>query len=403
MVCLRVIVFTKFSWPEGGGAELFTYLIVKNILSKYFDVIVVSGTKKPQDDILKYCKCIYWSVLKTRYKPVEWLKLLAKTRTIKKLIDHADVVYVPSRTLPPLAIIAKLINLNNKVILHLHNYQPLTYTSTVLADREADLATDIIVERGEHGSLLRALASGIGHYMNKVNALSLYFADKVICVSRRQYEILTKYIPTIRSKAVTIYNPQPPVPNIDKKLSDYPTILFSGGGSFVKGFDIAVEAISKIAAKHLCRIYITYGRKATTRQSILLRKLASKLHGKLTVLGRIPYEKLISLHELAWATLFPSIYEEPLPYAIMESCLLGTVPVASKVGGIPETIYGTPAEEFLFPAGNVDELIDKVEQLLSLSKEEILNIGTKLKDEVKRKLNKELIEKKLVKVFTEAL
>jgi len=87
----------------------------------------------------------------------------------------------------------------------------------------------------------------------------------------------------------------------------------------------------------------------------------------------------------------------------MESYFLGTVPVASKVGGIPETIYGTPAEEFLFPAGNVDELIDKVEQLLSLSKEEILNIGTKLKDKVKRKLNKELIEEKLVKVFTEAL
>jgi len=398
----KILVFTKLFWPEGGGAELATYLIVRDILSKYFDVVAVSGTEKPKDDILRCCSYIYWSVLKTRYKPAEWLKLLANTKVVRKLIEWTDAVYIPSHTLLPLAIIAKLIKPEVKVVLHLHNYQPLTYTSVVLAGREPDLATDIIVERGEHGSLLRALASGLGHYMNKVNTLSLHFADKIICVSRSQYKILMRYTPAIRSKAVVIYNPPPPVPNIDKELSDCPTILFSGGGSFVKGFDVAIKAISRIATKHPCRIYITYGRKASIRHSVLLRELVSKLHDKLIILGRIPYEKLISLHEPAWATLFPSIYEEPLPYAIIESMLLGTVPVASKVGGTPEIIYGTPAEKFLFSAGNVDELIDKVEQLLSLSKEEILNIGTKLKDVVKRKLNREIIEEKLVKIFTEA-
>ena len=39
----RVLVFSKLFWPEGEGAELATYLIVK-LLSRRFDVAVVSGT-----------------------------------------------------------------------------------------------------------------------------------------------------------------------------------------------------------------------------------------------------------------------------------------------------------------------------------------------------------------------
>ena len=395
----KVVVFAKLFWPEGGGAELATYLIAKNMLSNFFDVIIVSGTEQPKADILKCCKYIYWSVLKTKYKPAEWLKLLSNTRLIRKLIKYMDVVYIPSHSLLPLTIIAKTIKPNVKVVTHLHNYQPLTYTSVVLADREPDLATDIIVERGEHGSLLRALASGLGHYMNKVNTLSLHFADKIICVSRSQYEILMRYIPAIRSKAVVIYNPPPPVPNIDKELSDCPTILFSGGGSFVKGFNVAIKAISRIATKHPCRIYITYGREASMRQSMLLRKLASKLHGKLVILGRIPYEKLISLHELTWAALFPSIYEEPLPYAIMESCLLGTIPIASRVGGVPEIIEGTYAERLMFTPGNPWEMANKIEEVLSMSKEQLVDIGCELRETALKRFNSEATKRQLLKVL----
>ena len=399
MVKPRVVVFSKFFWPEGGGAELATYLIVRDILSKYFDVVVVSGTEKPKTDVLKCCRCIYWPVLKTRYKPVEWLKLLANTKTARKLIEGVDMVYIPSHALLPLAIIAKLIKPDVKVVLHLHNYQPLTYTSVILAGREPDLATDIVVEYGEHDSLLRALASGLGHYINKINTLSLHFADKVICVSRRQYEILVDHIPKIRSKVVVIYNLPPPVPDTSKKLSDYPTILFSGGGSFVKGFYIAVKAISKIAAKHSCRIYVTYGRGVSIRHSALLRKLASKLRGKLIILGRVPYEKLASLHNLTWATLFPSIYEEPLPYAIMESCLLGTIPIASRVGGVPEIVEGTYVEKLLFRPGDVRDFIEKAEHALALSKEELMNISIELREKARKKFCAERIRDYLLKVF----
>ena len=44
----KAIVITKLSWSEDGDAELATYLIVKHILSKHFDVVVTSGTETPK-------------------------------------------------------------------------------------------------------------------------------------------------------------------------------------------------------------------------------------------------------------------------------------------------------------------------------------------------------------------
>ena len=337
-------------------------------------------------------------MLKTRYKPAEWLKLLANAKTIRKLIDQADTIYIPSHTLLPLAIIAKLIKPEAKVVLHLHNYQPLTYTSVVLADREPDLATDIVVERGEHSSLLRALASGLGHYMNDINTLSLYFADKIICVSRRQYEILMKYILTIRSKAVIIYNPPPPVPNIDRKLSDYPTILFSGGGSFVKGFHLAVKAFTKILSQHNCRIYFISG-YPPSQQHRSLKRCTSRFCGKLIALDRLPHEKLMVLHRHVWAIVFPSICEEPLPYSITESCLLGTIPIASRIGGVPEIVEGTYAEKLLFRPGDVKGFIEKVEHVVTLSKEELMDINIELKEKTWKRFNAEGIRDCLLSVF----
>mgnify|MGYP000309455497 CR=1 FL=1 len=55
----RVLVFTKLFWPEGGGAELATYLIVRDILSKYFDVVAMSDTERSKTDILSWCRYIY--------------------------------------------------------------------------------------------------------------------------------------------------------------------------------------------------------------------------------------------------------------------------------------------------------------------------------------------------------
>jgi len=86
--------------------------------------------------------------LEARYKPVEWIKTFTGIGWVRNLVEEADIVYIPSHTLIPLAIAVKTINPRTKIVLHLHNYQLLTYTSIVLAGREPDVAADMIVELG---------------------------------------------------------------------------------------------------------------------------------------------------------------------------------------------------------------------------------------------------------------
>jgi len=270
----RILAFAKLFWPEGGGAELATYLIVKNILSKYFDVTIVSGTRNPELDILKHARYIHWSALEARYKPIEWIKTFTSISWIRNLVEKADTVYIPSHTLIPIAIAVKALNPRTKVVLHLHNYQLLTYTSIVLANRKPDAATDIIVELGEHKSLLRALITGFGHYINYINRLATILADKVICASHKQCEIISRHIPEVRNKAEVIYNPPPPIPNqptISKRLSEEPILVYAGGASYIKGFQILLKALAKILRKYEAKAYVIL-RKASPREKAFVNE-----------------------------------------------------------------------------------------------------------------------------------
>jgi glycosyltransferase involved in cell wall biosynthesis len=261
------------------------------------------------------------------------------------------------------------------------------------------MATDMIVEHGEHKNLIRTLLTGLGHYINYINRLAIRFVDKNICVSHRQYEILKKYVPEIRDKTHVIYNPPPPMPTINKRISEEPILLYAGGGSYIKGFIILLSTIVKILKRHKSKFYITYGREISSQEISLLEKLSKKLDNKVMPLGRLSHKEYLKLHENAWSLLFPSIWEEPLPYAIVESLLTGTIPIASKAGGVIEIVDNTPAEKFLFTPGNLDEFISKIEMLISLSREEVLDIGTRLREHAIKIFNREEIEKKIADLF----
>jgi glycosyltransferase involved in cell wall biosynthesis len=393
-------VLTKLFWPEGGGGELATYLIIRDIFSKHFDVTIISGTRNPEPDILKHTRYVHWSTLEARYKPVELIKTFTGIDRIRSLVKEADIVYIPSHTLIPLTIAVKTINPRAKIVLHLHNYQLLTYTSIILAGKEPDVATDIIVELGEHKSLLRAMLAGFGHYINYINRFAALLADKIIYVSRRQCEIISRRIPEIRGKTEVIYNPPPLLPILNKRIGEEPILIYVSGDSYVKGFQVLLQALNKLGKRGVKARFI-FTNKYSSRNLQILKQLSEKHRNlDIQVLGRMEYNKLTELHRNTWALLFPSIWEEPLPYTIVESMLIGTMPIAARIGGVPEIVRGSPAEEYLFMPGNINELVDKVDDLLSLSREGIMDAGMKLREHALELFNREEIEDKITACLT---
>jgi glycosyltransferase involved in cell wall biosynthesis len=260
------------------------------------------------------------------------------------------------------------------------------------------MATDIMVEYGEHGSLLRAILAGLGHYVNLVNRIALNYVDKVICVSRRQCEILVEHIPELKGRTTVIYNPPPPLPGIDKNLDEEPTLIYAGGGSYIKGYHLALKTLTRIAVRLKCRIYMIHVKEAGNAKR-MVERISQTLNGRLIPLDRILHKEYLELLRRSWGLLFPSISEEPLPYSIVESMLTGTIPVASRVGGVPEIVEGTPAEEYMFTPGDAGELLDKVEKLVSQPREAIVDTGMKLREHALRLFNEREIENKLLNLF----
>ncbi|OYT55360.1 MAG: hypothetical protein B6U76_06235 [Desulfurococcales archaeon ex4484_217_2] len=395
---MKILVISERWWPEGTGGILASHLISRVLRDSGFELLVVHGTKKPV--IIEGINYIYSGLLSARNKYRLWLNcfVLTKQPWFVKVVQKCDVVYIPRICYPLIPFVKKL---GKKVVVHLHDYQPVSYSSIVYNGEGGESLSDIIrFEVLEHGSISRAI---FGAFMAPVNILAklwLREADAVICVSRRQAKIISRRIPELARKIRVVYNPLPEIPPLEEKLEN-PAFTYAGGGSYVKGFHIFIKAALNILKRgRNVDFMITGGSRAFQYQQIkFIERLNNMFTGVFRLLGHIPYEDVLKLYSRSSAILVPSIWEEPLPYVIMEATAMGTIPVASRIGGIPEIVEGTYAEKTLFTPGSVEEMIDRMEVVLSMSREGLVDIGYKLREYVLRKFDRETIALKLFKIF----
>jgi len=401
---LKILVISERYWPDGSGGELATHLIV-GILSKKFDVTVVTGSKNPSR--LPNVEYIYEPLLSKWEKPLLWLNSLrlAGREEFKKLLREADVVYIPRFAFPVIPYAKKM---GKRVIVHLHDYIPVSYTAVILApyEKHRDRITrdDITLECRK--GLKYCSATTLLWWLPRLARKWISQADKVICVSHRQAEIISDQAPELRDKIEVVYNPLPQElreKEPRKELDDTPTLLYSGGDSYVKGFHVLLQTLNKLCGQGFkVRFFLTNKYGSSSLEA--LRRLKDKcISVEVQVLGRLEYSELHDLHRQAWALITPSIWEETFLYAAIEASVLKTIPITSRVGGIAELLSDTIASKFMFAPGSSSELSEKLQYVCSLSESEIDDIGYKLRNEILRKLDQSRIEEEILSVFSSVL
>ena len=382
-----MLIIQELWWPRGGGGVLATHLITKMLARHSFEVRVVTGVR--DYEVINDVEFIYEHRLKAGNKLRLWLNAyaLCKEGWFRRLVKWADIVYIPRYAYPVIPVAKAL---KRKVIVHLHDYQPTSYTAVIFHnDRfRSDFTRTFYYESHQHG-LAKALITSPLTFINRLARKHVSQADVIICVSNRQYEIIEEVMPEIRGRMTIIYNPLPNVPFVDKRLANENIMLYLGGSSFVKGFHIVLKAIDKVLKRHSdLRVIMT----RVKRGEVLTRNCV--------VHEELPYEEVVKLHSKAYALLFPSIWEEPLPYTVIESMLMGTIPIASRIGGVPEIVEGTYAEEILFEAGNVEESVDRMESILTMSKERIKDVGFGLREATLKRFDSEITKRDLIRIFS---
>jgi len=398
----RILVVSEIFWPEGGGAELATYLILGILRKAGCKITVVTGTRKPAliDGVKYYYTGLlgHWNRVKRSLNT--WL--LTRESWFLNLLREHDILYLPLMAYPTIPLAKKL---GLRVIVHLHNYVPVRYHGVKYyfePDRLntlEELKWGIFHELHANESLFRALALPISYKAYRISRRLLEQADNIICVSKRQAQIISELAPELRGRITVIYNPPPKAPNIEKRPSEKPTFLYSGGGSIVKGFPIILNVLKELGkSSRRMEARFVFTNTYTEQQIMELQNLRKKYGLNIEVLGRISYENILKLHSESWTLLFPSIWEEPLPYSVVESMLLGTIPIASRVGGILEILENTGFSRFSFEPGNLSSFIEAITTVAYMDSTELLEIGRDLRKHILKTLSN--TEESILALFT---
>ena len=380
----NVLVVSEVFWPEGSGGELATYMYLKKISNINFTLLTGTPYENIPEDIKSKnnIEIVYMPWLREKHRVNLWIKLMRNRDFLTKLIVKHDIVYITREALPVMKM-AKQIAQEIKVIYHLHGYMPLSYNSIIIAPYER--TQKFTFKYSVYTTLKNNFVSGLiatllGGFLTWYSRRLLEYADTIVCVSKRQRHIIASTLPDLGRKTICIYNPIPDDILIDtKEPGNTPSLIYVGGSSFIKGFDLLQLLLHIISEERLdLNIYIL----GHFTRDILKKLLDRYSKDQIKILGKIAHEKMRRIYRKTWALFFPAITEEPLPYAVLEAMATGTIPLASSVGGIPELVHGTSAESFLYNPYSPKEIIDKVFRRVKLDRREVKRIS----DEIMRKI-----------------
>lgn len=186
--------------------------------------------------------------------------------------------------------------------------------------------------------------------ISNIIAVSLYVKNVISDMTQSQIYVIQNGI-----DFEDIHNVQP------HKSIEYPSILFVGGLSKVKGIDTLLNAVPIIRKKilNLC-VYIAGSGPEENKLKELVKEL--NIEENVNFLGYILENEKYSYYKSADVCVFPSRYE-PFGIVLLEAMACGKPVVASNVGGIPFVVEEGKTG-LLFESGNVEDLADKIMTIL---------------------------------------
>lgn len=327
---MKVVYVAEVFWPYGSGGELATYLWMK-LLASFREVELSLVTAKIGEKVEVELRSLGVDVVKidadVSSRSRFWRSLLSEAGLLKKIFREHDVVVVPRLAYPAIPLAKES---GAKTVVHLHDYVVVDPSGAVVS---RNYVRNLIEAFGLKKYVARFLS--VPSWREVIRYVDL--VDASVFVSKRQRDLICSKKPRLCSKHYVIHNPLPPTSLMEELrggtiLEDVEDVLregyvlFGGGTSRLKGFSIV-----KLVAKVLKRWGIV----------VVVTKSGRYLYDKernLLFLPRISYDEYIKLLSNAKAFLYPSLYEEPLPYAVLEATLMGVPTITTRVGGIPEIL-----------------------------------------------------------------
>ncbi|MFH1427955.1 MAG: glycosyltransferase family 4 protein [Patescibacteria group bacterium] len=371
---MRILQINKYYYLRGGSER---YLFeLSELLKKNGHEVIPFSMENKRNKKTKYEKYFIKEVdlnkfsLKNiikyfyNYEAVSQLKkLLAKEK-----IELAHLHNITGQLSP--AIIKVLKNHNIPVVMTLHDYKlicpnAMLFTKGEICHRcQGGKYYNCLLNKCNHNSLLKSFIGMSEAYLNNKWLKSYKQIDLFISPSQYLKKIYIKFgFP--KEKIIVMPN----FIDINKfritneKEDNY--LLYFGRLSKEKGIDTLIEAMAKLNTDLKLKIVGEGEEFMNYELSHAYRQAGIKNYGitnKVELIGAKYDDELAKLIKEAKAVVMPSIWEENMPYSLLESLAYDKVVIASAIGGIPEIIKDN-VNGLLFEPKNSSDLAKKILKL----------------------------------------
>lgn len=365
---MKVLLVNKFLFPK-GGAETYTFDVGK-MMEEHGHEVQYFGLENKKN-IVGNCVSAYvtnmdfsMGVKANLNAPFRIIYSVEARRKIRAVLDNfqPDVVHLNNiqyHLTPSIILEINKWRTQNRrkcrIIYTAHDYQ-LVCPSHGLFDKNIIPCEKCLDGHYIHcvntkclkNSRAKSLLGTIDGYFWKYNK-AYSFVDAYICCSfflKSKLDTQQRF----RDRTIGLHNFKKEMPRL-KNIQKKGYVLEFGHLSRDKGTDTLIEVAKRMPETEF--VFVGYGPSIDKMKDI----------SNVKYLGFKTGEELYRIIAEAAVSVCPSEWYENCPYSVMESVLLGTPVVGSKMGGIPELIECGKNGE-LFEAGNVADLEEKINKIL---------------------------------------
>jgi glycogen(starch) synthase len=324
---MKILFWTELFSPHIGGIEVFSAQFIKVLLSLEYRVEVVtshSGARLP--DISEK------EGIRIHRFPFQKALIRRDIKEIKQI--SAKVIRMKKHFRPD--------------IIHINTIQPsLFFFYHTRASFPAPFILTLHqppVDPSTNSSLLHNTMSS---------------ANWITTVSHNLLSKARYYAPGIELKSSVIHNGLEWPPIKPSRLSfKNPTLLCIGRLIKDKGFDLAIDALKNVLKYYPGANLIIAG-DGPERRYLEEKTLNLGLSNTVRFTGWVPPEEVPGLMNKASIVVVPSRWEEPFCLVALQAAQMARPVVASKTGGIPETVLDKETG-LLFEKENIKDLEEKI-------------------------------------------